>query len=114
MDCLVIFGNFGGKPKIPDFKDFVLDEYILRFEVVVHDRLALEGSISCNKVNHNLNKLPYCKSPLGLLAVLHQVIKSTIITVLHYNIIVLFGLEVPRVNLDDVGRIQVGVLGQRR
>lgn len=105
VECTLSFiGEFvsfveNGQPKVSELVNSLVDENILRFEVLMKNFLIKQHLISLNHLIERLHDLLFRKSPL-LLDFIQQ---RPIPAVLHHNVVIILGVALYGLHADQVG-----------
>jgi hypothetical protein len=88
-----------GQPKVSELVNSLVDENILRFEVLMKNFLIKQHLIPLNHLIERLHDLLFRKSPL-LLDFIQQ---RPIPAVLHHNVVIILGVALYGLHADQVG-----------
>lgn len=92
VNLLLLFGELGRKPKISNLKHLILDQNILRLEVIMLNSGHLERLISIHQIQQDLDIFLKRELLLQSAPTLNQMIEGAIVAVLHHYVEILLGL----------------------
>lgn len=100
--ALLVLVQADRNAEVSNFEDRVLDEDVLRFEVVVDDPAAVEEAVAVDQVLQNGQELPQAELSLRFFPPRHQVCQSSVIAILHHDVVVVLGYDLEGVDLHDI------------